>query len=334
MARARQVIRIREPGGPDVLQMETAPLPALAPHEALIEVRAAGINRPDISQRLGKYPVPPDADPVPGLEVAGVVAELGVDVKSFVLGERVFGLTHGGGYATLCKVDARHILSLPRELSFVQAAALPEVAFTVEFNMMMRAGLRGDECVLIHGGSSGIGSYAIQRAKAEGARVITSAGSQEKCDFCRTIGADLAINYKAEDWPSHVAAFTNGRGVDVVVDIVAGDYVQKNIDCLAPDGRYALISLQGGRTMHLDIEPIMRRRLTLTGSTLRPLSADRKAMIAQRLSERVIPLIRAKKIAPAIYRAFPLAQASEAHRLMETGRHLGKIVLEIDANEP
>jgi putative PIG3 family NAD(P)H quinone oxidoreductase len=324
-----QIVNIREPGGPEVLQVEAADMPVPGKGDLLIEVKAAGVNRPDVAQRLGRYPVPPDANPVPGLEVAGVVSALGSDVKNFAIGQRVFGLTHGGGYATFCKIDSRHVLPIPDALSFVEAAALPEVAFTVEVNLMMRAGLRSGDVALIHGGSSGIGSYAIQRAKAAGAKVIATAGSEEKCAFSKAQGADLAINYKTSDWKEEAMAFTGGKGVDVVLDMVAGEYVQRNIDCLALDGRYALIAMQGGRKMNVDIEPILRRRLTLTGSTLRPLPFDRKALIAKEIAEKVIPLIAAKKISPPIYRTFPLAQASEAHRLMETGQHLGKIVLEV-----
>jgi putative PIG3 family NAD(P)H quinone oxidoreductase len=325
-----RIVAIREPGGPDVLQMRSADMPVPRAGEILIEVKAAGVNRPDVAQRMGRYPVPADANPVPGLEVAGVVRAVGAGVTTFAVGQRVFALTHGGGYATYCAVDAGQALAMLPEMSFIEAAALPEVAFTVEFNMMMRAGLKSGETVLVHGGSSGIGSHAIQRAKAAGATVLTTAGSDEKCDFCRSLGADLAVNYKTADWQPAVMGFTAQRGVDVVLDMVAGGYLQKNLECLALDGRYALISLQGGRKMEVDVEPILRRRLTLTGSTLRPLPASRKALIACEVAEKVLPLIAAKKIVPHVFRTFPLAQASEAHRLMETGTHLGKIVLDVD----
>lgn len=323
-----RAVTILEPGEPEVLSLQSAAMPEPAEDEILIEVRAAGVNRPDIAQRRGRYPVPPDASPIPGLEVAGVVAALGRGVRHFRTGQPVMALTHGGGYATFCRVEARHALPIPADLTFVEAAAVPEVAFTVEFNLVMRAALREGETVLVHGGSSGIGSHAIARAKSMGAKVIATAGSDEKCAFCVERGADHAINYKARDWKADVAHITAGQGVDIVLDMVAGDYTQKNIESLATDGRYALISLQGGRSATIDMDPILRRRLTLTGSTLRPLPSARKAEIAARVARDVVPLFASGRLArPYIFETFPLAQASQAHRLMESGRHVGKIVL-------
>lgn len=325
-----KAISIREPGGPEVLVPIEADNPKAGPGEILVAVRAAGVNRPDVAQRLGRYPVPADANPLPGLEVAGTVAEVGEGVQGFEIGDAVMSLTHGGGYASLCAVDASHALKIPDGISFEEAAALPEVAYTVEFNMVMRAGLTRGETVLIHGGSSGIGSHAIARARSLGAIPIVTAGSDAKCAYCLSHGAEQAINYRSTDWEQQVMDLTDGRGVDVILDMVAGDYTNKNLNCLADDGRYALISLQGGREVNLNLNSVLRRRLTLSGSTLRPLPPARKALIAEKLSRDVLPLLGEGKLRPHIHATFPLEQAAEAHRMMEDGAHLGKIVLLVD----
>jgi NADPH2:quinone reductase len=325
-----KAIAIREPGGPEVLNLIEADMPIAGPGEILVAVRAAGVNRPDVAQRLGRYPVPADANPLPGLEIAGTVAALGENVSGFAIGDAVMSLTHGGGYAAYCTVDARQALTIPNGFDFAEAAAMPEVGFTVEFNMVMRAGLGEGETVLIHGGSSGIGSHAIARARSLGALPIITAGSDEKCTYCLAQGAEHAFNYRTTDWEEQVIAVTGGKGVDVILDMVAGDYTSRNLNCLADDGRYALISLQGGREVTINLNSILRRRLTLTGSTLRPLPPARKAVIADKLRTDVLPLLAKGKLRPHIHSTFPLEQAADAHRMMEKGAHLGKIVLIVD----
>ena len=327
---AIRAVTIRAPGGPEVLEMATLPCPRPGPGQVLIAVAAAGVNRPDISQRVGTYPVPADASPIPGLEVAGHVLAIGAGVAGVAPGDAVCALVHGGGYASHALAEAGQVLPVPAGLSLSEAAALPEVAFTVEYNLMMRAGLSSGETVLIHGGSSGIGAHAIQRARAAGARVIVTAGSVEKCDWCRRIGADLAINYRKQDFVAEALAVTGGRGVDVVLDMVGGGYADRNLKALAEDGRCALISLQGGRRVEMDLEPMLRRRLTMVGATLRPLPPARKAAIALRLRQEVWPLVAAGAIRPHIHATFPLGAAAEAHREMERGTHRGKIVLTLD----
>ena len=325
-----KAIQIREPGGPEVLVPTEVEKPVAGAGQILVAVRAAGVNRPDVAQRLGKYPVPADANPLPGLEIAGTVAAIGAGVSGFELGDAVMSLTHGGGYAAYCVADARHVLKIPEGISYAEAAALPEVAYTVEFNMIMRAGLAKGETVLIHGGSSGIGSHAIARARSMGAVPIVTAGSDEKCAYCRDHGAEHAINYKTTDWEAQVMQLTGGKGVDVIVDMVAGDYTNRNFNCLADDGCYALISLQGGREVNVNLNAVLRRRLTLTGSTLRPLPPARKALIADKLRADVLPLLSKGELRPHIHATFPLAEAAEAHRMMEAGTHLGKIVLLVE----
>lgn len=322
-----RAVRISKPGGPDVLEPFEAEMPVVRAGEILVAVRAAGVNRPDVAQRLGRYPVPADANPLPGLEIAGTVAAKGKGVTQFEIGEPVMSLTHGGGYAAFCTVDVRHALKIPHALGFTQAAALPEVAYTVEFNMVMRGNLVAGETVLIHGGSSGIGSHAIARARSLGAIPIVTAGSDEKCAYCLTQGAEHAINYRTSDWEKCVMHLTNGAGVDVVLDMVAGEYTNRNFNCLADDGRYALISLQGGSDVNVSLNAVLRRRLTLSGSTLRPLPSLRKALIADKLRVDVLPLLAKGKLMPHIHATFPLEQAADAHRMMEDGAHTGKIVL-------
>jgi len=324
-----KAVTIREPGGPEVLVLDEIDVPTLGSGEVLLEVRAAGVNRPDLSQRAGRYPVPADASPIPGLEVAGVVAAVADGVDGVRPGDRVMALVHGGGYAEFCKVDHRHVLRLPDGLDFVAAAGLPEVALTVEVNMVMRAGLRAGETVLIHGGSSGIGSHAIARARSLGAIPITTSRGAAKTAYCAEIGANPAIDSSAGDWPEAVMAATGGRGVDVILDMVAGAYTAANIGCMADDGRYALISLQGGREVTIDLEPVLRRRLTIMGSTLRPLSAAAKAAIVETVRRDVLPLVAEGRMLPHVHATFDLADAAGAHRLMEQSAHFGKVVLTV-----
>ncbi|MEO1246277.1 MAG: NAD(P)H-quinone oxidoreductase [Pseudomonadota bacterium] len=324
-----QAVRIREPGGPGVLEPVTVPVPRPGPAELLIQTAAAGINRPDILQREGRYPLPPDASPLPGLEVAGVVAELGADVRGWRVGDRVMALTHGGGYAEYCAAAAGHCLRVPGSLGLEEAAAVPETGFTVCYNVFMQAGLRTDETLLVHGGSSGIGSTAIQLAKQRGSRVVTTAGSDAKCEFCRELGADLAVNYRSEDWPAKIAEFLGGARVDVVLDMVAGDYVQKNLSLMARDGRYALIAFLRGDTAEINLRPIVGKRIVLTGSTLRPQTVAEKTAIRDRFAEIVLPLLESGAMKPIIDKRFALAEARRAHEYMETSAHMGKIVLTI-----
>ena len=322
-----RAVTFDRPGGPEVLRLSVVPRPQARPGEILIEVHAAGVNRPDVAQRLGRYPVPADADPILGLEVAGVVAALGEGVTGFMLGDRVMSLVHGGGYAEFCRADVRLAMPIPQGWSYAEAAAFPEAAMTVEFNMVMRAGLAPDETVLIHGGSSGVGSHAVLRAVSLGARSITTSRGAAKAAYCRAIGADCAIDSSAQDWVEAVMAETNGRGVDVVLDMVGGDQTRCNVACLADDGRYALISLQSGREASLDLEPVLRRRLTLTGSTLRPLPAERKAAIVRPIAADLLPKLADGHMTPRIHADFALDDAADAHRLLEGGAHFGKVVL-------
>ena len=324
-----QAVRIERPGGPEVLVPASLPVPAPRKHEVLVRVAAAGVNRPDVLQRQGRYRVPPDADPLPGLEIAGKVVACGSDARRWSTGARVMALTHGGGYAQYCRVHETHCLPVPEGCSMVEAAAVPEAFFTVHYNLFMRGGLAGGESVLIHGGSSGIGTTAIQLAKAAQAVVVATAGSDEKCRFCESLGADRALNYRDPDWPGAVAAFSEGRGVDVVLDIVAGDYVQKNLELLARDGRYVLIAFMKGWKAEVDLRPLLARRLTLTGSLLRPQTVEEKAAIAAGVETAVLPLLESGKVRPVISATFPLSEARSAHELMESSRHMGKIVLEV-----
>lgn len=323
-----RAIAITTAGGPEVLRPVTLPRPIPLPGQVLIEVSAAGVNRPDLVQRAGRYPVPPDASPLPGLEVSGTVVGRGEGVHAPDLGARVIALTHGGGYAEYVAVDAAHCLPFPEGLNVFEAACLPEVAFTVEFNMIMRAGLRPGETVLIHGGSSGIGAHAIERAKGIGARVVTTGGSDEKLDFARSLGADLAVSYRG-DWVREIRDRLGEGPIDVVLDMVAGDYVARNLSLLARDGRYALIALLGGATASVPMNDVLRRALTLTGSTLRPQSNSVKAAIARAVGAGVLPLIAAGKIRPRVHSIFPLKEATQAHFLMESGQHMGKIALNV-----
>jgi putative PIG3 family NAD(P)H quinone oxidoreductase len=315
------------PGGPEVLGLAEGPVPTPGPGEVLIAVEAAGVNRPDVVQREGKYPPPPGASPVLGLEVAGTIAAVGPDAGDWAVGDAVCALLAGGGYAEYAVAPAAQCLPIPDGLSMVEAAALPETYFTVWTNVFQRGRLRPGETFLVHGGTSGIGTTAIQLAQAFGARVFATAGSDEKCVACRDLGASAAINYRVEDFVEVAKALTDGRGVDVVLDMVGGPYIQRNLRVLAQEGRLVQIAFLQGSKVELDLMPVMLKRLTLTGSTLRARSVAEKGAIAAELRDRVWPLLAAGRVKPVIHRTFPLAEAAEAHRLMEAGTHIGKIVL-------
>jgi NADPH:quinone reductase len=323
-----QGVRIIEPGGPEVLQLTTVETPRIGAEEVLVKVHAAGVNRPDCLQRAGLYAVPSDASALPGLEISGEIVARGVAVSRWSVGDRVVALTHGGGYAQYCRVHASHCLPWPAGTSAAEAASFPETTFTVQYNLFTRAGLTANDTCLIHGGSSGIGTTAIQLAKAAGARVFTTVGSEEKLDYCRALGADMVINYRTEDWVAMVQTAAEA-GVNVVLDMVAGPYVEKNIGLLAPDGRYAMIAFLKGPKAEVNFAPVLTKRLMITGSTLRPQSVAQKAAIAARVEAMVWPLIATKQLQTKIFKVFPLAQAAEAHRLMESSAHMGKLVLEI-----
>ncbi len=322
-------IEISKPGGPEVLVAAERPSPAPKANEILVKVAAAGVNRPDVLQRSGNYPVPPGASDLPGLEVAGEVAALGSEVKAFKVGDKVCALVHGGGYAEYCVAPEVQALPVPKGLSALEAASLPETFFTVWSNVYDRGRLVPGESLLVQGGSSGIGVTAIQMAAALGNRVFATAGSDEKCAACVKLGAERAINYRTQDFPADIKAATGGKGVDVILDMVGGDYVPKELKCLADDGRLVFIAFLRGPKTALDINELMRRRLTLSGSTLRPRPVEFKGAIARKLKDNIWPLIEAGKIRPVIFKTFPLAQASEAHRLMESSQHIGKIVLTV-----
>jgi len=324
-----RAIEITQPGKPDVLQLCERPMPALKPGEVLIKVHAAGINRPDVLQRLGKYPVPPGASDLPGLEVAGEIVDGDFEAAGFAKGDMVCALVQGGGYAEYCAAPAGQCLPVPQGLSPLEAASLPETFFTVWTNVFDRAQLAPGETLLVQGGTSGIGVTAIQLAAALGHRVFATAGSDEKCRACEGLGAERGINYKTEDFAAVVKELTGGKGVDVILDMVAGDYIPREIDCLADDGRIALIALLGGAKAEIDLGQVLRRRLHISGSTLRPRPVAFKAAIARNLRERVWPLFEQGKLKPVIYRTFPLEGAAAAHALMESSTHVGKIVLEI-----
>ncbi|MFN3791063.1 NAD(P)H-quinone oxidoreductase [Massilia sp.] len=326
-----RAIEITQPGKPDVLQPCERPVPVLRAGEVLIKVHAAGINRPDVLQRLGKYPVPPGASDLPGLEVAGEIVDGDYAAAGLAKGDMVCALVQGGGYAEYCTAPAEQCLPVPKGLSLLEAASLPETFFTVWSNVFDRARLAPGESLLVQGGSSGIGVTAIQLAAALGHRVFATAGSDEKCRACEQLGAERGINYRSEDFAAVVKELTGGKGVDVILDMVAGDYIPREIDCLADDGRIALIALLGGAKAEIDLGQVLRRRLSISGSTLRPRPVAFKAAIARSLRERVWPLFEQGKLKPVIYRSFPLAQAAQAHALMESSTHVGKIVLEVSS---
>ena len=320
-------IAMTAPGGPEVLTLATGPVPRPAAGEVLIRVAAAGINRPDILQRTGNYPPPPGASPILGLEVSGAVAALGPEVTGLNEGDEVCALVAGGGYAEYCVAPAAQCLPVPKGVSLVDAAGLPETFFTVWSNVFDRGRLGRGESFLVHGGSSGIGTTAIQLAHAFGARVFATAGSPEKCAVCRDLGAERAIDYRQEDFVAVLKEATQGRGVDVILDMVGGPYVEKNLRSLAPEGRLVQIAFLQGSKVTLDLAHMMVRRQTLTGSTLRPRPVADKAAIAHNLRDKVWPLIEAGKVRPVIDRTFPLADAAAAHRRMESSTHIGKLLL-------
>jgi NADPH2:quinone reductase len=318
-------IAITRPGGPEVLRPVKLPVPVPGRGEILVRVKAAGVNRPDVLQRQGAYPPPPGAPETPGLEIAGEVTALGEGVRRYEAGDRVCALVPGGGYAEYAVVHEDNALPVPPGLSFSEAAAIPETFFTVWTNVFDRGRLKEGETLLVHGGSSGIGTTAIMLGKAFGAVVAVTAGSAEKCRACRELGADLAINYREEDFAAVLAE--KAIRPDVILDMVGGDYVAKNLKVAALNGRIVMIAFQKGSRLEADWMPIMLKRLTFTGSTLRPRSVAEKAEIARALEKRVWPLFGAEQLKPVIFRSFPLAEAAEAHALMDSGEHIGKIVL-------
>jgi len=320
-------VAIREPGGPDVLTPVERPVPSIGAEDVLIKVVAAGVNRPDIMQRQGLYAPPPGVTDIPGLEVAGTVEAVGSGVHGWAVGDSVCALVSGGGYAEYCAAPAPQCLPVPNGLSMVEAAGLPEVMFTVWTNVFERGRLQSGESILVHGGSSGIGTAAIQLARARGARVFATAGSPEKCAACEALGAERAINYRTEDFVAAVKAATDDRGVDVVLDMVGGDYMQRNLDALALDGRLVQIAQLGGYRSTISTIPILQRRLTITGSTLRPRPVEEKGRIARQVHEHVWPLLESGQVRVLVHATFPLARASDAHQLMESSTHIGKLVL-------
>ena len=322
-------IAIPEPGGPEALVPETRPLPEISGSEILIRVKAAGVNRPDVFQRQGAYPPPPEASDLPGLEVSGEVAAAGPAATRFKVGDAVTALTPGGGYAEFCKVEETNALPKPQALSFTEAAAVPETFFTVWSNVFDRGGLKAGERFLVHGGTSGIGTTAIQLAKAFGATVFTTAGGAEKCAFCEKLGADLAIDYRSRDFVEEIRGATDKAGVDLILDMVGGDYVPRNWKAAAMDGRIVQIATLHGATEAIDFRVLMAKRLTHTGSTLRPRDTAFKASIAAALEEKVWPLIEAGKVKPVMDSTFALTDAAKAHARMESSGHIGKIVLTV-----
>jgi NADPH2:quinone reductase len=324
-----QVVEISHPGGPEVLKVATRPLPRLKAGEVLLRVAAAGVNRPDCFQRAGVYPPPPGASDLPGLEVAGTVVKCAENARQWRPGDLVCALTPGGGYAQYCATPAGHCLPLPRGWTPIEAASLPETTFTVWINVFERGRLTPGETLLVQGGASGIGVTAIQMARALGNRVFVTAGSAEKCAACEALGAERAINYRTEDFVEKVKQLTSGQGVDVILDMVAGDYVPRELKCLADDGRLSIIAILGGGKAEVDLSEILLRRLIITGSALRSRTDEFKSSIAAELRRKVWPLIEAKKIRPVIFKVFPLAEAAGAHSLMESGAHIGKIVLDV-----
>lgn len=324
-------IAIREPGPADVLVPVERPTPVPGPHEVLIAVAAAGVNRPDVMQRQGRYTPPPGTTDIPGLEVSGTIAALGTGVTRWAVGDRVCALLAGGGYAEYCVAPDVQCLRVPEGVSLAEAAALPEVMFTVWSNVFERGRLTAGESILVHGGSSGIGTAAIQLAKAYGARVFATAGSAAKCGACEALGAERCINYREEDFVAVIRAVTGDRGVDVVLDMVAGDYMQRNIDVLAMDGRLVQIAQLGGYRATINTIPILQRRLTITGSTLRARPVEEKGRLAREVEQHVWPLIESGAVRVLIHETFPLARAPEAHARMEASTHIGKLVLQVES---
>jgi NADPH2:quinone reductase len=329
MAVSMKAIEIAAPGGPEVLRLHELAVPEPGAGQVLVKVAAAGVNRPDILQRKGAYPPPPGAPATPGLEIAGEVVATGSGVRRWRAGERICALVPGGGYAEYAVVAETNALPVPAGLTLVEAAAIPETYFTVWTNVFDRGGLKAGETLLVHGGSSGIGTTAIMLAKAMGARVLVTAGSAEKCAACVALGADRAIDYRSGDFVEAVKTETGGKGADVILDMVGGSYVQRNLSAAAVNGRIVQIAFQQGSKVEVDLLPIMLKRLTFTGSTLRPRAVEEKAEIARALEKNVWPLLAQGKCKPQIFKTFPLAQAADAHALMESSAHIGKIVLTI-----
>jgi NADPH:quinone reductase len=322
-------VEISGPGGPEVLNLVDGPLPDPETGEVLIKVYAAGVNRPDVFQRQGKYNPPAGASPIPGLEVAGEIVKLGTGVTEFGLGDRVCALVSGGGYAEFCVAPAPQVLPMPTGLTFIEASGIPENYFTVWTNVFDRGQLQKGDTILIHGGSSGIGTTAIQLCHQFGARVISTAGTDEKCEVCKSLGADHVINYKTQDFEVETKAITGGKGANVILDMVGGNYIQKNINCLALEGRLIQIAFLQSSISQLDLMAVMTKRLTITGSTLRPRTIEKKGEIARSLSKEIWPLFNDKKIKVLVDTVLPLSRASDAHALMESSTHIGKIVLEV-----
>ncbi len=322
-------IEISTPGEPDVLVPVERPMPTAAAGELLIKVAAAGVNRPDVMQRRGKYPPPPGASDIPGLEVAGTVAAVGEGVRPWHVGDRVCALVSGGGYAEYCVAPVPQCLPAPKNLDLTTSAAIPETYFTVWTNVFDRGRLKAGESILIHGGSSGIGTTAIQLSRARGARVFATAGSPEKCRACEQLGAEQCVNYRETDFVAAVRDATSGRGVDVVLDMVGAEYFSRNLDVLAIEGRLVEIATLRGTRTELNIQTMMQRRLTITGSTLRARSVDEKGLVAAAVHEQVWPLLESGVVKPYIFATFPLRDAAAAHRLLESGTHIGKLVLTV-----
>jgi NADPH2:quinone reductase len=326
-----KAIVITAPGGPEVLQIKERPLPNVLSGEVLIKVAAAGVNRPDIYQRKGNYPPPKGApQDIPGLEIAGIITEVGPNATQWKVGDKVCALVSGGGYAEYCNVPEGQCLPVPDNLSFAEAASLPETFFTVWSNVFDRGKLQPGESLLVHGGSSGIGVAAIQMAVALGSRVYTTAGSDDKCKFCESLGATEAINYKTRNFAEAVLQATNGNGVDVILDMIGGDYTTGNISVLAEEGRLVLINAMKGKDVQIDLAQVMRKRLTITGSMLRSRETAFKSAIAQKLSQHIWPLLASGKIKPVVHAVFPIEEAAKAHALMESSAHTGKIVLSFE----
>src|SRR5271165_4042740 len=329
LPREMMVVEIAAPGGPEQLKSSVRPVPQPGDGEVLVRVAAAGVNRPDVMQRQGRYPPPPGASDLPGLEIAGEIAALGAKVSGLSIGDKVTALLAGGGYAAYAVAAAPLCLPVPNGISMVEAAAIPETYFTVWTNLFERGGCKAGDVVLIHGGTSGIGTTAIQLAAAWGARVFATAGSEEKARACEKLGATLGIDYRTQDFVEVIRAQTQGYGIDITLDMVAGSYVQRNLDIAALEGRVVTISLLGGSRAEINMGMVLTKRLTLTGSTLRSRTVAQKAAVADAVRRNVWPLLAAGRVRPVIYATFPLAEASEAHRLMETSKHIGKIVLTV-----
>jgi NADPH2:quinone reductase len=326
-----KAIIITHPGAPEVLQLAERPTPDYSADEVLVKVAAAGVNRPDVSQRKGNYPPPAHApQDMPGLEIAGTVVKTGTNVTRWKIGDSVCALVIGGGYAEYCNVPQGQCLPVPGNLTFIEAASLPETFFTVWSNVFDRGRLQKGEGLLVHGGSSGIGVAAIQMAKAMGSTVYVTAGTDEKCRFCENLGATKAINYKTENFKDVIHQITNGKGVDVILDMIGGDYTSPNIQSLANEGRLVMINMMKGKDVSVDLSEVMRKRLIITGSMLRSRDTAFKSAIAQSLEKNIWPLLASGKIKPIIYKVFPASQAAEAHRLMESSEHIGKIVLNFE----